>query len=79
MPIKSYLAYPKEGSGEVLAEKLAALPGCAVEPAENRELLILITDTPEEASDKALEERLLAIPELDGLALVAAYAEEEIG
>ena len=58
MPVFSYLAYPKSGAKEALLNELAALDGCEVRPAENEEILILVTDTPDEKSEKTLQRNL---------------------
>ena len=72
MPIKSYLAYPARGRTEQAAEALLALPGCFVLPAENKDLLILVTDTATEADETVLEAQLAGLDSLQGLALVSA-------
>ena len=71
MPIKSYLAYPAPGRAEAVAQSLSALDGCEVFPALNQELLILITDTPDEPAEAWLEEQLNLVPDLSCLALVS--------
>ena len=55
MPIKSYLAYSVTGRRDALARALAALGGCEVIPASNRDVLVLVTDTPDDdAIDKGI-------------------------
>ena len=71
MPIKSYLAYPAPGRAETVALSLSALDGCDVFPALNQELLILVTDTPDEPAETWLEEQLAQVPDLSCLALVS--------
>ena len=71
MPIKSYLAYPAPGRAEALAESLAALDGCDVFPSLNEELLILVTDTPDEPAEAWLEAQLQLVPDIHCLALVS--------
>jgi hypothetical protein len=78
MPIKSYLAYPVRGRGDELAEALRRLVGCQVFPALNRDVLVLVTDTPHEAADEALQSALAAILTLDALALVAGVGDAAI-
>ena len=51
MPVFSYLAYPVSGSKEQLLDDLTALDFCEVTSAENEDVLILVTDTPDEESD----------------------------
>ncbi len=76
MPVKSYLATPMPNQMAELQAALAAMPECETIPATNQELLILVTDTPHEAAEKALEQRLLGIQSLQCLALVAAYRDD---
>ena len=78
MPIKSYLAYPVRGRRDALAAALRALAGCEVIPAVNQEVLVLVTDTPDEAAEDALQDALAHLPELEGLALVAGVDEGAI-
>ena len=58
MPIFSYLAYPVQGAKEQLLKELKALNFCEVTPAENEEVFILVTDTPDEETEKKLQEKL---------------------
>jgi len=75
MPIKSYLAYPRRGRRDELAAILRAVPGCQVIPALNRELVVIVTDTPDEAAEELLQDALTRVELLEGLALVAGVAE----
>ena len=47
MPVFSYLAYPVPGEKEALLNELAAIDYCETTPADNQEILILVTDTPD--------------------------------
>ena len=78
MPIKSYLAYPEPGRRDELAAARGLLRGCHVVRATNRDLLVLITDTPDEAAEEALGVTLARVPGLQGLGLVAGLADAEI-
>ncbi len=78
MPIKSYLAYPVKGQRDALAAALRGLAGCEIIPAVNEELLVVVTDTPDEAAEDALQEALARLPALEGLALVAGVGEGDI-
>ena len=78
MPIKSYLAYPARGHRDALAVALRGLGGCEIIPAVNEEVLVLVTDTPDESAEEALQEALARLPALEGLALVAGVGEGAI-
>lgn len=75
MIIKSYLVFPAAGQQAACRAALEALPGCQVEPAANRDLLVLVTESADEAAEKALETQLHAIPSIEGLTLVSAMHE----
>jgi len=77
VPIKSYLAYSATGRRDALARVLAALGGCEVIPASNRDVLVLVTDTPHEEAERALQAALEALPDLQGLTLVAGLDDPE--
>jgi hypothetical protein len=82
MPIKSYLAYPQRGRRDELAAALRGLGGCEasceVLPAENRDLLVVVTDTPDEPTEEALQAAFARLSALEGLALVAGVGESEV-
>jgi nitrate reductase NapAB chaperone NapD len=76
MPICSYLVIPEPGQADALRQRLVTLPGCEVLPAENRDLLVLVTETADRAADDGLRHRIEA---LDGIqALVLTFAEVEV-
>lgn len=63
MPICSYLVFPRTDPAS-LADRLRRLPGCTVSAADNADLLILVTDTPDDAAEADLQERLAAEPDI---------------
>ncbi len=73
MPIKSYLAYPHEGQKKQLTQALTTLSKCEVIPAQNKEVLVVLTDTQTEAEEQRLKIRLDAISSLKLLAMVAGF------
>jgi nitrate reductase NapAB chaperone NapD len=75
MPIFSYLAIPKDGAKETLCKDLAALPNCRIIPADNHEVIVLITDTPDETIEEALQESLKNLQSLQSLNL--AFGSDE--
>lgn len=76
MPIKSYLVHHKEGKKEVLLEQLAKLPSCEAIPSQNKDVIVLITDTPSKEAEKRLEQELEALKNINHLSLVAGFAAE---
>lgn len=73
MPIKSYLAHPHEGKKAELIEAISALNACEVIPAQNEDLLILVTDTKDKIEEDILKEKLDAIDSLKLLAMVSGF------
>jgi nitrate reductase NapAB chaperone NapD len=76
MPVFSYLAYPKPGAKEALLNDLAALDYCEVTPAENEEILILLTDTPDEKKEKVLQKKLKELKSLESLGMTFGHTDE---
>ncbi|CAM1354713.1 hypothetical protein [Tenacibaculum insulae] len=73
MPIKSYLAHPFEGQKEELQKALSFIDGCEIIPAENKNVLVLVTETKDDAEDKSLKETIETIKSLKLLALVSGF------
>lgn len=71
MPVFSYLAYPAQGAKEQLLKDLSELRYCEITPANNEEILILITDTPDEDSEKQLQKQLKELSSLQSLGMAA--------
>ena len=76
MPIFSYLAYPVRGAKERLINELAAIEYCEVTPSENEEVLILVTDTPDEETEKELQKNLKDIKSLESLGMTFGHTDE---
>ena len=75
MPIFSYLAHPVQGAKEQLVRDLAAMDFCEVTPAENEAVLILITDTPDEETEKKLQEKLNSLKSLESLSMTFGHTD----
>ncbi|MFT7611250.1 MAG: nitrate reductase NapAB chaperone NapD [Parvicellaceae bacterium] len=73
MPIKSYLAHPQDGKKEALVLALSSFTECDVFPAENREILIVVTETKNKEAEKKLKEKLESINSLKLLAMVSGF------
>jgi nitrate reductase NapAB chaperone NapD len=76
MPVFSYLAYPKPGAKEALLNDLAALDYCEVTPAENEDILILLTDTPDEKREKELQNKLKELKSLESLGMTFGHTDD---
>ncbi|WP_394971028.1 hypothetical protein [uncultured Croceitalea sp.] len=73
MPIKSYLVHPQEGKKMHLANVLSEIEQCEVLPAENKEVLILVTETYSKQEEEVLKEKLDSINEVKLMALVSGF------
>ena len=69
MNVCSYLVHVQSGTAEAVAGTLNALPGCDATPSENRDLVILVTETPDRQTDRDLTDQIQSLTEIDCLAL----------
>ncbi len=76
MPVFGYLAIPEHGALKRLAEELSAIPFCEVIPADNKEVLILVTDAPNEAEEKKLQNIFKEMDSLQSLSMTFGYNDE---
>jgi nitrate reductase NapAB chaperone NapD len=77
MPIKSYLAHAAEGRRDELTRTLRGLSGCTIVPATNRDMVVLVTDTADEAAEQDLQNALTRVPGLQRLTLVAGLSDPD--
>lgn len=73
MAIKSYLAHPLTGQKEQLISELAALKNCEIIPAENKDVLVLVTETENDEEDDILKAKIETFTSLKFLALVSGF------
>ncbi|MEP1095623.1 MAG: hypothetical protein ABJG78_10970 [Cyclobacteriaceae bacterium] len=73
MPIKSYILIPNQNELTLLIEEVSVLEGCNVHPAENREVLVLVTETENEEKDKALLGQIEKSKHLQHISLVSGF------
>lgn len=78
MPIFSYLAIPVSGAKEKLCEDLATLSHCEVIPSDNHEVVVLVTDTPDKATEDELQKKLKNLQSLQSMSLAFGYDDKEI-
>ncbi len=75
MPVFSYLAYPVKGAKEELLKDLAALDHCEVTPAENEEILILVTATPDDEKEQELQKKFKNLTSLQSLGMTFGHGD----
>lgn len=76
MPIFSYLAIPQRGAKEALHRELSNLEHCRIVPADNRDIIVLVTDTPDEQAEKRLQQTLKDLRSLQSLSMTFGYDEK---
>ncbi len=76
MPVFSYLAYPEKGAKEQLLKDLSEVRYCEITPAQNEEILILLTDTPDEDSEIKLQKQLKALDSLQSLSMTFGHVDD---
>jgi len=73
MPIKSYIIHSVENHKETVINALIKLENCEVIPAENKEVIVVVTDTSTEEKDKELYNKLLEIEGVKHMSLVSGF------
>lgn len=73
MPIKSYILHFEEGKKNILLKELQQLKGCEIIPAQNHNVVVLVTDTATEEIDNNLYNQLLEIKGLKHMSLVSGF------
>ncbi len=73
MPIKSYLAHPHNGKKDELIEALSSIDQCEVVAAQNKNVLVLVTETEDTTEEAILKEKLETINSLKLLAMVSGF------
>jgi nitrate reductase NapAB chaperone NapD len=76
MPVFSYLAYPVQRAKEELNNELTSLDYCEVVPAENEEVLVLVTDTPNEEKERELQNKLKELKSLQSLSMTFGHTDK---
>ena len=73
MPIKSYIAQPHENRKDELIRSLSALPQCELLPAENKDVVIIVTDTKDQNEEEHIQHQLETIESLKLLTMVSGF------
>ena len=73
MPIKSYVLHCEENKKNILLKHLQKLSNCEVIPAQNHNVIVVVTDTESEETDTELYNQLLEMKGLKHLSLVSGF------
>ncbi len=77
MPIFSFLAYPEKEMKDQLIKDLSSIQYCEVKPSENQEVVILLTDTPDEETNKDLIKKIKDLASLQSLSMTFGHTDLE--
>ena len=73
MAIKSYLAHPHSGQKDQLINELTSLKNCDIIPAENKDVVVVVTETMSDDEDAILKKQIETFSSLKLLALVSGF------
>lgn len=73
MPVKSYIIIPQTGQMQQVVNEISILEGCEIHPAENQDVLVLVTDTESEGDDKKLFVQIESNQNIKHISLVSGY------
>ncbi len=76
MPILSYLVLPQAGAMEKLCTDLSAMEYCEIIPSDNEEVVVLVTDTPDDKTEKTLQKTLKTLPSLQSISMTFGHNAE---
>jgi len=76
MPILAYIVTPRSGEKDKLLKELNAMQHCEALSADNADILILVTDTPDKETEKQLEKQLNKIESMESLSMTFGYNDE---
>jgi len=76
MPVLAYIVSPRSGVKSKLLEELNAIQYCEAFSADNAEILILVTDTPDKDAEKHLQNQLNKLESLESLSMTFGYNDE---
>jgi nitrate reductase NapAB chaperone NapD len=76
MPVFSYIAYPTPGAKNDLLDSLSQFEECDAIPAQGKEIILLVTDTPDEESEKRLQRKLTKIKSLQSLSMTFGHVDD---
>jgi len=77
MPVFSYLAQPVPGGKKDLLEELGKVEYCEAVPSDNEEVLVVVTDTPNQAAEEHLQENLKGLKSLQCLSMTFGHVDDK--
>lgn len=78
MPIFSFLAHPEMSMKDELIKDLSSMKYCEVKIAEDQDVLILLTDTPDEEANKNLIDSIKELRSLQSLSMTFGHIDSNI-
>jgi len=75
MPVFSFLVHPEKNMKSQLIQDLSQMKYCDVTPSENQDVLILLTDTPDEEANKELLSAVKALDSLQSLNMTFGHTD----
>ena len=76
MPVLAYIASPRSGEKRKLLQQLNTMQYCEAFPADNADILILVTDTPDKETEEKLQKHLNKLESLESLSMTFGYNDE---
>jgi nitrate reductase NapAB chaperone NapD len=76
MPVLAYIASPRSGAKRKLLKELNTLKHCEAFAADNVDILILVTDTPDRETEEKLQKHLNKLESLESLSMTFGYNDE---
>ncbi|MCF6247922.1 MAG: chaperone NapD [Desulfobacula sp.] len=73
MPIFSFLAYPEANMKEQLIQDISQMQYCEVKVSENEDVLIVLTDTPDEETNKELTNTIKELDSIQSLSMTFGH------
>ncbi len=73
MPIKSYILHFEKQNKKQLLIDLESISNCEIIRAKNHDVIVLVTDTDNEESDKELYNQLIEVQGVKHLSLVSGF------
>ncbi len=73
MPIFSYVAIPEKGAIDAMCTDLESLDYCEIIRSDNKNIVILVTDTPNDTTEEKLQKQLKNLPTLQSFNMAFGY------